>query len=141
MTKMTMCVSAAAVMALAIGWGAMASAQDTGGLGFHAASTATIYTSPLHASDVSCNVLNKTDHSLQVEIHLVYTDGTFIDDSTVTSTTTLASKATTALASTSLSLTPNALLYCRFSFSGGANQVRAIIVGKQGDSAVSSEAR
>ena len=100
----------------------------------------TLYTSPLQATNPQCNVVNVSDHTMQIETHLVYTMGPLVDDTSVQSTDTLLPRETNKLDAT-VSLLSESLLYCRFSFQGKADSVRAIMVGQFGNLTVSSEAR
>jgi len=129
----------ALVTAIAIQMSTGAFAQDTSGPRPRPVPV-TLYTSPVSANDISCNVLNTSTQALPVEIRLVYTSGPTVDDTSVVSTPTVASRNTASLGGTALP-SFGVLYYCRFAFTGNKSQVRATMVAKSGDNAVSSEAR
>jgi len=136
MTKATTLAVVTAVLILAVGVGARIFAQDVRGpeLKVHT----TLYTSPIRGGgDIRCQVLNASDHDLQVDMHLVFTDGFFFDDTTFSSTQTLSPKRAASIGGGDIQGTETGHLYCRFSFTGNANQVRAMLV----NGALSSEAR
>jgi len=138
MRQMTMALFVASVVLIAIAFGVeRMAAQDTTPPVLRVGKT-TLYTSPMHAFSPGCSVLNASDDDLTVETHLVYNDSSLLDNTSVQSTVTLSPKHTTMIGGGSISLTPNALLYCTFSFAGPARQVRAIMVDSSG---ASSEAR
>ena len=138
MRQMTMVFFVASVVIIATAFGVeRMSAQDTAPPVLRSAKT-TLYTSPLHAGVPSCNILNTTDHDIVVEMHLVYTMGPLIDSTSVQATQTIHPQNTAMIGGGTIGLNFGALLYCTFTFSGPAHQVRAVMVN---DGAEASEAR
>lgn len=137
MTKATTLAVVTAVLILAVGVGARIFAQDVRGpeLKVHT----TLYTSPVQVGGGSCNVLNVSNKALEVEIRLVYQSDFFFDQQTQFSVETIAPKHSAILPRPEIDSSSNARVYCKFSFNGQADQVRAALLDLSGGAL--SEAR